>query len=134
MFAIVTLSIPSGYAAGGHTLTAELAEAELIVTLPGTIGVGDTVSLEVSVKPAAGQPEPKAIRARLGMPNHGHWVTEEATHPFTAQDVRSFTGAFPMSGVYRFRIWLDYADGRDAKTAVDFTVSPEKQLDPAIVE
>lgn len=134
IFAVGALCIASVYAGGGHTLTAELAEAEVTVTLPGTIGVGDTVPLEVFVKPMAGQPEPNAVRARFGMPDHGHWVTEEVGHPFTGQNALSFSGAFPMSGRYRFRIWLDYPDGHNAKTAVDFSVSSEKDLDPGIVE
>ena len=38
-----------------------------------------------------------------------------------------------MPGVYRLRIWLDYADGNEEKTAVDFTVAPGQSLDPKVV-
>ena len=83
--------------------------------------------------PAAGQPTPSTIRGRFGMPDHGHWVTEEEAHDAQSPAPLAFTGEFPMHGRYRFRIWIDYPDGRTVKTAIDLWLEPERAIEPVVV-
>ena len=117
----------------GPVLTSEITQASVKVTFPAAnLEVGDKAPFIVGVSPAAGQKQPARIRARFGMPDHGHWTSDEQTHEFNGDDL-SFEGEFPMPGVYRLRIWLNYADGTEKKTAVDFTVVPEQSLDPKVV-
>ena len=93
------------------------------------------------------------------MPNHGHWVADEAWSGYAAGRVVEFRGTacgdsargtnrapgamcldewahslFPMKGVYRLRVWLDFPDRDTVKTAVDFTVSPGDPLSPRLVD
>lgn len=114
-------------------LTASLSDAEVTFNLPKDLKIGDKPLLEVRVKPVAGQPTPSRVRARIGMPEMGHWVTEEASQAFSSDGTYRFDGDFPHPGVYRFRVWLDYADGRDSKAAVDFLVARDRALEPKIV-
>ena len=66
------------------------------------------------------------------MPDMGHWVTEESGVDFSS-DGHQFAGDFPHPGIYRLRIWIDYADGTTIKTAIDFTVATGYELAPEIV-
>jgi hypothetical protein len=74
------------------------------------------------------------------MPIMGHWVTGEETHAFQPEltfdfkDHLEMDSVLPMNGWYRLRVWLDYADGREAKTAVDFRVMADEPLDAKVVE
>jgi hypothetical protein len=114
-------------------LTSEIPQARVKVTFPAAnLDVGDKAPFIVEVTPAAGQAQPATIRARFGMPDHGHWTSDEQAHEFNGDEI-SFEGEFSMPGVYRLRIWLNYADGTEKKTAVDFTVAPEQSLDPKVV-
>ncbi|MEM7251151.1 MAG: hypothetical protein AAF493_07005 [Pseudomonadota bacterium] len=116
-----------------HTVRAELVEAEVTFSIPKSVNVGDEHRLTVQVEPSEGRAAPTAVRARLGMPGHGHWITEESGHGYSAEPL-GFPGSFPMAGRYRFRVWLDFADGTETRTAVDFHVSPAKALTPEVVK
>lgn len=116
-------------------LTADLPEAQVTVKFPADrFAVGDDKPFKVRVKPRAGQVAPKTVRARLGMPMMFHWITEEASRSFASGQELEFPGEYPMYGIYRFRIWLDYADGREVKTAVDFKVVADEAMAPNVVE
>lgn len=126
--------IGPAFAGDGPELDADLQTAKITIALPtDRIAVEDTLPLTIVVSPHAGHPAPMTIRARLGMPDHGHWVTEEQSYPFQDNTELEFQGEFPMHGLYRFRVWLDYADG-EVKTAVDFTVGSEAGLGAHVVE
>ena len=112
--------------------TANLARANVTFLLPPALTVGDTPALDVMVKPGQGQPAPTQVRGRIGMPDMGHWITEETGVEFSS-DGHQFSGEFPHPGVYRFRIWLDYEDGTTIKTAIDFTVATGHALEPEVV-
>ena len=112
--------------------TANLPQAQVTFLLPPALAVGDTPGLEVLVTPAQGQPPPARVRGRIGMPDMGHWITEEAGVDFSS-DGHRFSGEFPHPGLYRFRIWLDYDDGATIKTAIDFTVATGHELLPQVV-
>ncbi|HEY5701091.1 MAG TPA: hypothetical protein VIT83_03280 [Gammaproteobacteria bacterium] len=114
-------------------ITSSTADARVLVEFPSaSLSVGERKPFTVKVAPTAGQIPPSRVRGRFGMPDHGHWVGDEQGSPYSDQAM-TFEGEFPMPGVYRFRIWLDYADGRETKTAVDFTVEQDKPLDPKVV-
>ena len=108
--------------------------AAVLVDVPAeSIAVGAKARFGVTVTPAAGQPTPSTIRGRFGMPDHGHWVTEEEAHDAQSPAPLAFTGEFPMHGRYRFRIWIDYPDGRTVKTAIDLWLEPERAIEPVVV-
>lgn len=114
-------------------LHSSLPEAKVTFVFPKTaFVVGDQDALTVLVKPAPGHQSPVTIRGRFGMPYMHHWVTEEESREFSSEGV-SFASNISMPGVFRFRVWLDYADGHQAKTAVDFKAIPDSALDPEIV-
>ena len=112
--------------------TAQLTEAKVTFLLPPALKVGESPVLDVMVEPAEGQPTPTRVRGRIGMPDMGHWVTEESGMDFSSVGHR-FDGEFPHPGVYRFRIWIDYSDGTTIKTAIDFTVANGYELTPEVV-
>lgn len=115
-------------------LTAELPEGTVTVMFPASsFEVGDQKPFKVMVTPAAGKDAPKTVRGRFGMPYMAHWVTDEQSQAFSDAGME-FMNNIPMMGVYRFRVWLDYADGRETKTAVDFKVMANKGLDAEVVE
>jgi hypothetical protein len=139
--AAVALAICTPAIAGGPELSAHLPQAVVKIALPADkIDAGTNVPFKVSVAPGSGNPVPVRIRARLGMPFMGHWVTGEEIHAFQPELTFDFKNhlemdnALPMNGWYRLRVWLDYADGREAKTAVDFRVMVDEPLDAKIVE
>ena len=116
-------------------LSAQLSTAQVTVTLPAaTISLEEHTPFMVRVAPVSGTEAPVRVRARLGMPMMFHWATEEEVREFSVDAPLEFPSAFPMYGHYRFRVWLDYADGRELKTAVDFTVAQDKPLAAAVVE
>ena len=84
--------------------------------------VGDSPLLDVIVEPNDGQAIPKKVRGRIGMPDMGHWMTEETAVGYSGNG-HQFASDFPHPGVYRLRIWIDYEDGTTIKTAVDFTIA-----------
>jgi hypothetical protein len=117
----------------GPVLTSEIPQASVKVAFPAAkLEVGDKAPFTVGVTPRPGQVAPAKVRGRFGMPDHGHWTSDEQAHEFNGDDLR-FDGEFPMPGVYRLRIWLNYADGKEEKTAVDFTVAPGQALEPKVV-
>ncbi|MDH3715030.1 MAG: hypothetical protein OET44_14450 [Gammaproteobacteria bacterium] len=139
--AAATLVICAPATAGGPELSAQLPDAAVKIALPADkIDSGTNVPFKVSVSPASGKPAPLRIRARLGMPFMGHWVTGEEIQAFQPEVTFDFKNhlemdsALPMNGWYRLRVWLDYADGHEAKTAVDFRVMTDEPLDAKVVE
>ena len=141
-----------------HQVTAELEQASITFKVPDAITEGTTHPLVVSIQPTANQPAPDKIRARIGMPGHGHWISQEGFHAFAAEDI-TFVGErctdgkdavvsdqpgimcidpwfdtlYPMSGRYRIRVWLNYADGNEATAAIDLNVVDGESLDPQLV-
>jgi len=123
----------AGAEGSAPSVTSTIPEANVMVGFPAPgLNVGEKKSFSVTVSPADGQAPPTTVRGRFGMPDHGHWTSDEQANQFEGNEM-TFDGEFPMPGLYRFRIWLDYADGRETKTAVDFTVAPDKPLDPKVV-
>ena len=112
--------------------TAQLSQANVTFLLPHALKVGESPVLDVRVEPAEGQPTPTRVRGRIGMPDMGHWVTEESGVDFSSAG-HQFGGEFPHPGVYRFRIWIDYSDGTTIKTAIDFTLATGYELAPEVV-
>ena len=115
-------------------LKSELPEGTVTVMFPAAgFEVGDQKPFKVMVTPAEGKEAPKTLRGRFGMPYMGHWVTDEQSQAFSDEGVE-FISNISMRGAYRFRIWLDYADGHGAKTAVDFKVMVDEGLGAEVVE
>lgn len=115
-------------------LKSELPEGTVTVMFPASsFEVGDQKPFKVMVTPAEGKDAPKTVRGRFGMPYMGHWVTDEQSQAFSDGGVE-FMSNISMRGAYRFRIWLDYADGHAAKTAVDFKVMADEGLGAEVVE
>ena len=138
---VTSFGVNTSSLAGGPVLSAELPEATVTIGLPAAqIDVGSNAAFKVSVAPGNGKPAPVRVRARLGMPMMGHWVTGEQTQKFAPelafdfQDHLEMDSSIPMYGLYRLRVWLDYADGHDAKTAVDFRVMTDEPLRAEVVE
>ena len=126
----------TGYASADDppVLKSELPEGTVTVMFPAsTLEVGDQKPFKVMVTPAEGKDVPKTVRGRFGMPYMGHWVTDEQSQAFSDGGVE-FMSNISMLGAYRFRIWLDYADGHAAKTAVDFKVMADEGLGAEVVE
>lgn len=115
-----------------QSIHAKLPQATVTMNIPAAIQVGEKHELTVAVDPRDGQPSPTTVRARLGMPGHGHWITEESSHAYGSGTL-SFPGEFPMPGKYRFRVWLDFPDGGQSRTAVDFQVAPGHNMAPVVV-
>ena len=139
--AFAGLALSAAAIAGGPVLRAELPEAVVNIALPSDkIEPSVSVPFKVSITPASGKPAPVRVRARLGMPMMGHWVTGEESHDFQPELAFDFKehlemgSAIPMNGLYRLRVWLDYADGQEAKTAIDFRVMTDEPLDAVVVE
>ena len=115
-------------------LKSELPEGTVTVMFPAaSFEVGDQKPFKVMVTPAEGKEAPKTVRGRFGMPYMGHWATDEQSQAYSEAGME-FMNSVPMMGVYRFRIWLDYADGHGAKTAVDFKVMADEGLGAEVVE
>ena len=115
-------------------LKSELPEGTVTVMFPASsFEVGDQKPFKVMVTPAEGKGAPKTVRGRFGMPYMAHWVTDEQSQTFSDTGME-FMSNIAMRGVYRFRIWLDYADGHQTKTAVDFKVMANKGLEAEVVE
>ena len=115
-------------------LKSELPEGTVTVMFPASsFAVGDQKPFKVMVTPAEGKEPPKTVRGRFGMPFMAHWVTDEQSQPFSDAGME-FKSNISMMGVYRFRIWLDYADGHETKTAVDFKVIADEGLGAEVVE
>ena len=115
-------------------LVATLEDATVRVRVPvESVVLGAEAEFEVTVEPHDGRTPPTTVRGRLGMPDHGHWLTAEESKTVATTSTLSFSGEFPMYGLYRFRIWLDYEGGRTVKTAVDFDLQPQRQIEPEVV-
>ena len=110
------------------------AEVQVSVAVESIV-VGARADFLVTVTPVDGQSIPNRVRGRFGMPDHGHWTTDEQTYVTVpgAHSGMKFSGEFPMRGHYRFRIWIDYPDGRTVKTAVDFSLETDQPVEPMIV-
>lgn len=144
-------------AAADRSVTARLEAVAVTFILPDRIRMGDTPPIRISLEPAAGEPLPDAVRARVGMPDMGHWIGEQGTYRLDGAARAEFSAAacqggdadpgvrglmclsdfdslFPMRGRYRLRVWLDYADGREIRTAIDFDVGRETLLELLVVE
>lgn len=114
-------------------LEAELPEGTVTVVFPASrFEMGEQKPFKVMVIPATGQSAPQTVRGRFGMPHMSHWVTDEQSQAYSEAGME-FMSNIAMMGVYRFRIWLDYADGHGAKTAVDFKVMMDKGLEAEVV-
>ncbi len=131
---VALLVLPLGISAADVlvNMTARLTQANVTFLLPKAVKVGDSLVLDVMVEPAVGQPSPTKVRGRIGMPDMGHWVTEESGVDYSSGG-HQFAGEFLHPGVYRFRIWIDYGDGTTVKTAIDFTVATGYELAPEVV-
>ena len=133
---LLLLAVVNGYVNADEPplLKSELAEGTVTVMFPASsFEVGDQKPFRVMVTPAEGKDAPKTLRGRFGMPYMGHWVTDEQSQVFSEEGVE-FMSNISMRGVYRFRIWLDYADGHQSKTAVDFKVMANRGLEAEVVE
>ncbi len=114
-------------------LSVSLPEVVIAFELDDSIEVGRPSELGVRVTTTPGQPIPSTVRGRIGMPQMGHWVTEEQPHPWSQAGIYRFPVSFPHPGIYRLRVWLDYPDGRDVKAALDVRVIPGQPLAPEVV-
>lgn len=115
-------------------LTAELPEGTVTVMFPASsLAMGDQKPFKVMVKPEPGKDAPQKVRGRFGMPYMGHWVTDEQSQTFSTGGME-FMSNIAMNGIYRFRLWLDYADGHQAKVAVDFKVAADEPLGAEVVQ
>jgi len=113
-----------------HELVTRVDGASVRMAIPKDAAVGSRPSLGVQVTPTAGADvSPSQVRMRLGMPEHGHWITEEATSPMSDAEL-VHPAQLPMNGLYRFRVWLDYPDGRVVRTGADFQVDDLKTHAP----
>jgi thiol-disulfide isomerase/thioredoxin len=113
-------SLPSLGWAGPQVVTS-IGGVEVTTTLGSDeLDANGSMNLTVSIRALETNPLPKTVRARLGMPGHGHWITEEETRAFNGEPL-VFEGRYPMYGQYRFRVWMDFADGTN-NTAIDFMV------------
>ena len=107
---------------GGHVVSVEFDSSRP--------EVGDWLNLTVRVQTEQGEPGPTALRVRLGMPDMGHWISEEERQELSAEG-NSFRVPLPMGGLYRFRIWLEGTGETELKTAVDFDLDG-KRLKPVV--
>jgi hypothetical protein len=114
-------SLPAASHAETHELFTRVDGARVQMQIPASPHVGGTTDLEIRVIPEPGATPPAQVRTRLGMPDHGHWITEEAVSRDVANPVHH-RADLPMGGVYRLRVWLDYPDGRVLRTGADFDV------------
>lgn len=133
---LLTLYLLATAVAAGEPprVESQLPEAKVVVAFPASeFAVGEQKPFRVLVEPAAGKPAPHTVRGRFGMPYMHHWVTDEQAQPFSNNGME-FMSNISMMGVYRFRIWLDYAGGHQTKTAVDFMVRPGRDLSPEVVQ
>ena len=133
---IALLLITAHFAAAAEppVLKAELAEGTVTVMFPATsFAVGDQKPFKVMVTPGAGKDAPQTVRGRFGMPYMGHWVTDEQSQAYSSNGME-FMSNISMNGVYRFRLWLDYADGHQTKAAVDFKVIADEDLGAEVVQ
>ncbi|GEM_PF-2117025 len=122
-------------AAAQPSATAEVDGRVTVTTTlsRGRLRVGQPMAFAIRVEPAGAEAaRPMAIRARLGMPDHGHWITEETRKELDG-GAASFDGEFPMSGKYRLRLWIELQGGEQVTTAVDFW-APAEQLEPVVFE
>ncbi|MDH3281994.1 MAG: hypothetical protein OEQ18_12830 [Gammaproteobacteria bacterium] len=147
--ATLSLFVVSAPALADHSVGIETEGAAITVSIPDDTKPGDLGPVRVVVEPVAGAQAPKTIRARVGMPGHGHWIGEEGALAFSAGTIEFaagkcgdppvpsagvmclpewFDALFPMEGQYRIRVWLDYADGRTATSAVDFDLESRKPI------
>ena len=116
-----------------HVVAAKLAQATVTMSVPKSMSVGDAGTLHLRVAPVPGAMMPVRVRARLGMPNHGHWVSEEANYPFSTDELQ-FDAEIPMHGRYRFRVWLDFDGGDTVRTGVDFDLNANDVSMPVVVK
>ena len=134
-FALIFSAIGGVNADEPPVVTAELKEGAVTVMFPtSAFKLGYDQPFKVLVKPAADQLPPATVRGRFGMPDMGHWVTDEQAQPFSDNGMEFVLNDIHHTGVYRFRIWLDYADGHQTKTAVDFKIMSDQGLDPEVVQ
>ena len=123
----------AAHADGIPVLIAELPRATITFVFPAAaLAVGDEKPFTVKVVPKSGNSPPVRVRGRFGMPYMHHWVTDEQVEPYSEPGIR-FLSNISMLGVYRFRVWLDYADGTEARAAVDFKVMVDETLGAEVV-
>ena len=128
VLAAAVACLPSLAAAAPPVVRGTVDGVTLVVTLPAeAIAVNDQGTFLVAVD--AGSEVPVAVRGRRGMPEHGHWITEELRQPYTGAPLE-FAGSFPMTGRYRLRLWLELGD-HEAKIAIDFAV-PASPIVPEV--
>ena len=111
--------------AESHRITTEVSGARVSMEIPLTAYARNPATMVVRVEPTGDGAAPRRLRTRLGMPDHGHWVGDEQSHPEGEATIRH-DGALPMDGRYRLRIWLDYPDGAVIRTGADFELSGEQ--------
>lgn len=140
----VTMLIGSSLAFADYSLTTKVDGMEVTISLPEGVQTGESQAVSIKVNPAPDKPHPQTVRARVGMPAHGHWIADEGSHPFDANAMQFvadkcegkqktngimclpkwFDVLFPMEGKYRLRVWVDYPDGGTETSAVDFELAP----------
>ncbi|MDH3639323.1 MAG: hypothetical protein OES09_12800 [Gammaproteobacteria bacterium] len=147
---MVSLFLVSVLANAENSLSIKTNAAVITVSMPVGIKIGEPGPVEVMVQPTEGATAPKTVRARVGMPRHGHWIGEEGSHAFTPASLEFvadkcsepatpvsgvmclpewFDSLFPMEGQYRIRVWLDYADGHTVTSAVDLDLESGKPIE-----
>ena len=95
--------------------------------------VGAESSFEVTLH-ADADAAPNMLRARLGMPDHGHWITEEKSYVVVPEQSYLFPAAVPMFGKYRFRIWMQFGDGHEEKTGIDILLLEGQPMSAQVIE
>lgn len=145
-----TLHLASPPALAGASVDITTEAAAITLSIPNDTQPGESGPVGVFVRPNEGAQPPTAIRLRVGMPAHGHWIAEEGAQPFApgrlefsaakcAAPPQSSSGImclpkwfdtlFPMDGRYRIRVWLDYPNGHTVTSAVDFDLADDKSID-----
>jgi hypothetical protein len=131
--ALLFMAWPGWVVAGGHLyhLDTRVGQTSVAMFVPEGVHVGLTAPLRVRVAPDEDAETPRVVRVRVGMPEHGHWVSEEAFGRANGESIRHDTD-LPMPGLYRLRVWLDYPDGTTLRTGADFYVGAESARAPRL--
>ena len=125
----VAAAVPATALAESHELVTRVDGARVQMQIPADARIGSTSQMAIRVIPEPGVQTPRQVRTRLGMPHHGHWISDEAATTDVAEPV-VHTSELPMGGVYRLRVWLDYPDGRTVRTGADFKVDDSRTHAP----
>ncbi len=144
---LVCVSFFAAVARAEHAVDLSVEGGLINVSLPSHVKVGVSVPVRVAVRSES--QDPVAVRARVGMPAHGHWIGAEGRRDFAPTDLEFvgekcgsppvsagvmclpdwFDVLFPMEGHYRIRVWLDYDDGRTSTAAADVVLEPDRPIE-----